>query len=185
MDRLLVERAGRGDEEAFAILARASGDRDGDRLPDPAGRWPGRGRRPGGPAQRLARPANLRDPDRFDAWLRRLLVNASYVEARHERRWSHNIRILPEATGPSGPDEMTSIATRDELDRAFRRVPADQRAVFVYRHYLGFSLNEIATELGLPLGTVKSRLHYATHSLRSALQDGRTTSGTPTSERSA
>ena len=57
------------------------------------------------------------------------------------------------------------MADRDALDRGFRRLPLDQRVVIVYRFYLGLSLDEIATELDVPLGTIKSRLHYATSAL--------------------
>jgi len=68
------------------------------------------------------------------------------------------------------------VIVRDTLDRGFRRLPPEQRAVFVFHHYLGLTLGEIAETLGVPLGTVKSRLHYATSSLRAALEaDARTT----------
>jgi RNA polymerase sigma-70 factor (ECF subfamily) len=69
---------------------------------------------------------------------------------------------------------------RDALDRGFRRLPTEQRAVFVFHHYLGWSLGEIADGLGIPLGTVKSRLHYATSTLRAALEaDARTPTSDP------
>jgi RNA polymerase sigma-70 factor (ECF subfamily) len=68
-----------------------------------------------------------------------------------------------------GPDDVLTVAHRDQLDRGFRRLPPEQRAVFVFHHYLGLSLPEIADQLGVPLGTVKSRMHYATAALRSAL----------------
>ena len=64
---------------------------------------------------------------------------------------------------------------RDTLDRGFRRLPPEQRAIFVFHHYLGLTLGEIADTLDVPLGTVKSRLHYATNALRAALEaDART-----------
>jgi RNA polymerase sigma-70 factor (ECF subfamily) len=111
----------------------------------------------------------LRDRDRFDAWLHRLLVNACYGEARRDRRWSSTIRVLPvEVAG--GPDDTLAVVQRDQLDRGFRRLPPEQRAVFVFHHWLGLSLPEIADQLGIPLGTVKSRLHYATSTLRAALE---------------
>ncbi len=186
MQRALVEQAARGDEDAFASLAAASADRlmaIAFRILRDVGR-----------AEDAVQQAllsawrelpNLRDPERFEAWLRRLLVNACYAEARRERRWSSNIRVLTLDDAPASADASTAIALRDEFERLFRRLPPDQRAVFVYRHYLGYDLAEIATELEVPLGTVKSRLHYATHALRSAMDADRRATSTKPSERSA
>jgi RNA polymerase sigma-70 factor, ECF subfamily len=111
----------------------------------------------------------LRDPDRFEAWLRRLLVHACYAEARRRRQWGGNVRVLP-ADGPAGPDDMLSVTDRDALDRGFRRLTIEQRAVFVLHHHVGLPLVEIAETLGIPPGTARSRLHYATRLLRSALE---------------
>jgi RNA polymerase sigma-70 factor (ECF subfamily) len=178
-----VDLARRGDEEAFADLARAVGDRlmaiayrilrDADRAEDAV-------------QQTLVTAwrelPTLRDDDRFDAWLRRILVNACYAEARRRRRWTNNIRVLP-ADGPTAPDDLATVLDRDRLDRGFRRLPPQQAAIFVLHHYVGLTLPEIAEELGVPLGTVKSRLHYATQALRSALDaDARTA---PSTERLA
>ena len=69
-------------------------------------------------------------------------------------------------------DEHLAISDRDELDHAFRRLPLDQRAVFVLHHYVGLPLVEIAETLGIPAGTARSRLHYATRALRSAFAAG-------------
>jgi RNA polymerase sigma-70 factor (ECF subfamily) len=63
-----------------------------------------------------------------------------------------------------------TVVERDQLERGFRRLPPEQRAVFVFHHYLGLTLIDIAAELGVPLGTVKSRLHYATNTLRAAIE---------------
>ena len=79
--------------------------------------------------------------------------------------------------GPATPDTTLTIETRDSLDRGFRRLPAEQRAVFVLHHYLGWSVGEIAENLGVPTETIRSRLRYATSTLRAALDaDARTTS---------
>ena len=76
------------------------------------------------------------------------------------------------------PDDALSVADRDELDRAFRRVPADQRAILVLQHYLDLGLPEIAELLQVPLGTVKSRSHAGRQALRAALEaDARPASG--------
>ena len=169
MHRALVDLAKRGDEEAFADLARAVGDRlmaiayrilrDVDRAEDAV-------------QQTLViawrELPSLRDDDRFDAWLRRLLVHACYAEARRQRRWAANIRVLP-ADESTGRDDLASVADRDQLERGFRRLSPEQAAIFVLHHYVGLTLPEVADELGVPLGTVKSRLHYATLALRAAL----------------
>src|SRR3954452_19245566 len=111
----------------------------------------------------------LRDPDRFEAWVRRLLVHACYAEARRPRQWAGNVRVLP-VDGPAGTDDLLSVADRDQLDRAFRRLTVEQRAVFVMHHHVGLPLVEIAETLGIPPGTARSRLHYATRLLRSAVE---------------
>jgi RNA polymerase sigma-70 factor (ECF subfamily) len=98
-----------------------------------------------------------------------LLVHACYAEARRRRSWTTNVRVLP-VDGPVGPDGLLSIVERDALDRAFRRVSIEQRAVFVLHHHLGLSLVEIAETLGIPAGTARSRLHYATRLLRAAIE---------------
>jgi len=170
VDLDLVEAARSGDREAFAILARTRGDRlfgiaqrilrDIDRAEDAVQQtlviaW-----------RELPR---LRDPDRFDAWITRLLVHSCYAEARRVRRHAANIRVLP-VDGPTAPDEMHSILDRDQLDRGFRRLPPEQRAVLVMRHYLGLEPGEIAEYLGIPEGTARSRLHYAHRAMRAALE---------------
>jgi RNA polymerase sigma-70 factor (ECF subfamily) len=166
----LVEQARRGDRDAFGILARTRGDRlfgianrilrDNERSEDAVQQtlviaW-----------RELPR---LRDPDRFDAWINRLLVHACYVEARRARQWSANIRALP-LDGPAAPDDMLAVADRDQLERGFRRLPADQRVILVLRHYLGLEPAEIADTLGIPVGTARSRLHYAHRAMRAALE---------------
>ena len=65
---------------------------------------------------------------------------------------------------------MLSVTDRDALDRAFRRLTLEQRAVFVLHHHVGLPLVEIADTLGIPAGTARSRLHYATRLLRSAIE---------------
>ena len=113
----------------------------------------------------------LRDPDRFQAWLRRILVRACYEEARRYRQWSSRIRVLP-ADGPDVPiqrDQTIGIAERDALEQAFTRLSLEHRAVVVLHHQVGLTLPEVAVVVGAPVGTVKSRLHYATTRLRAAI----------------
>jgi RNA polymerase sigma-70 factor, ECF subfamily len=169
VDPDLVERARRGDREAFAVLVHQVSDslyavafrilRDAGLAEDALQNalilaW-----------RQLPR---LRDADRFEAWIHRILVHACYDESQRARHWTANVRVLP-ADGPSTPDGTNAVADRDELERAFHRLPVDQRAVFVLHHYLGLPLVEIADLLEIPAGTARSRLHYATRGLRDAL----------------
>ena len=176
MQAALVERAQRGDKDAFAALATASVDRSYALayriLRDP----------------HLAQDATqqallnawqhlptLRDPDLFEAWLHRLIVRACYSEARRNRSWTASVRLIP-SDDDAAPDDAATLADRDELERGFRRLSAEQRAVVVLHHYLGYPLTEIAATLEIPVGTVRSRLHYATRQLRAALEaDARST----------
>jgi RNA polymerase sigma-70 factor (ECF subfamily) len=170
VDRDLVEQAQRGDREAFAILARTRGDtlfgiarrilRDVGLAEDAVQQalviaW-----------RELPR---LRDPDRFDAWLQRTLVHACYAEARRKRAWIGAITVLP-AEGPAGPDALASMIDRDEVERGFRRLPPDQRAILVLHHYLGLDSSEIGEVLDIPSGTARSRLHYAHRAMRALLE---------------
>ena len=118
----------------------------------------------------------LRESGRFEAWIHRILVHACYAEAQRASKWSANVVALP-MDGPATPDDTSSVVTRDLLDRGFSRLPTEQRAAFVLHHYLGWSVGEIAENLGVPSETIRSRLRYATSTLRAALDaDARTTS---------
>lgn len=112
----------------------------------------------------------LRDPARFDAWLHRLLVRACYRAAK--RRRSREITEIQAATHAAtvAPDAQRALAIRDQLERGFQRLSPEQRAVIVLHHYLGLSLVESADALGIPLGTMQSRLSRATQAMRAALE---------------
>ena len=168
--RELVERARDGDREAFGALVQVISDRsyalaarilrDGYLAEDAM---------QGALITAWRHLPGLRDPDRFEAWVRKLVVHACYAEARRRRTWAANVRVLP-VDGPAGPDGLLSIVDRDELERIFRRLPVEQRAVFVLHHHIGLPLTEIAETLGIPEGTARSRLHYATKALRAAVE---------------
>jgi RNA polymerase sigma-70 factor (ECF subfamily) len=112
----------------------------------------------------------VRDPDRFDAWLYRLVVRACYREARRTRHQGIvEIRLAPLA-GTNEPDAAGQAADRDQLERGFRRLSPEHRAVLVVHYYLGLTEVEAATVLGIPIGTVKSRLSRALQALRAALE---------------
>lgn len=169
----LVERAREGDESAFADLV----DLDGDRCYAIAWRILRDTERAQDAVQQALLLAwrelpRLRDPERFEVWLHRLVVNACYEEYRRYRRWTANVRTLP-VDGPAATDATVSIDERDALQRAFERLTPEHRAVVVLHHHAGHPLASIAEVLGVPVGTVKSRLHYATRLLREALAPDR------------
>jgi RNA polymerase sigma-70 factor (ECF subfamily) len=171
VDRDLVELARKGDREAFAYLVR----RVSDQLYAVAYRIlrdPGLAEDALQNALVLAwrRLPHLRDVDRFEAWIHRILVHACYDESARTREWRANVRVLP-VDGPAATDDTRLVADRDEIERAFRKIPTDQRAVFVLHHYLGLRFVEIAQLLEIPAGTGRSRLHYATRALRAVMTE--------------
>jgi RNA polymerase sigma-70 factor (ECF subfamily) len=110
----------------------------------------------------------LRDHDRFDAWLYRILVRCVYRVAGGERREADRRQRMRDDTA-NARDPSNDLANRDEIDRGFRSLKAEYRAVLVTHHYLGLSDDEAAEVLGVPAGTVKSRLHRATAAMRAAV----------------
>lgn len=171
--RTLVERAGKGDRDAFAVLARAAAARL-----DAAARLMLRDRE-------LARDAvqealirawrdlpGLRDPERFDAWLHRLIVNAAIDEARRQRRRVVQVAVSP-IDLPSSQDDIGRLIDRDELDRVLAELTPEHRALVVLHYYLGMPLPEAASSLGISLGAAKSRLHRAMGSMRQSFSGGR------------
>lgn len=169
MQRDLVERAQQGDHDAFAVLAGSAIDRldtaarlvlrDPERARDTV-------------QETLVRAwrdlPGLRDPDRFDAWLHRLLVRACYDELRRARRRPIEVELTP-IDHPSVADGASAMVQRDEIERAFRRLDVDQRVVVALHYYLDLPLSEVASALGVPVGTAKSRLHRGLAALRRSL----------------
>jgi len=164
--RELVGRAKRGDHDAFADLV----DPALARL-DAAARLILRD-------PELARDAvqealirawrdlpGLRDPARFDAWLRRLTVNACLDLARRRRRRAIEVELTP-IDSPASPDLSGALADRELIDVALRRLDPGHRAVVAMHYLLGMPLTEVAASLGIPIGTAKSRLHYALAAMR-------------------
>lgn len=163
-----VELAMSGDHDAFAALIGAATNRlyalaclilrDSDRAEDAT-------------QEAIVRAwrevPRLRDPERWDAWLRRLVVNACYDEGRRVRRRAEVSLI--NLGDRSTADASALTADRDRVDRAFRRLPLDQRTVLVLQHHFDLSHGEIAMTLGIPIGTVKSRIRYALAAMRAAL----------------
>ena len=112
----------------------------------------------------------LRDPDRLDAWLHRLLVRACSRQVRREqRRRVTEIELEPGSIRGGVADASRSLAERDELERAFRRLTPEQRVILALVFYADLPLADVAVVLGVPLGTVKSRLHRSMDALRAAL----------------
>ena len=174
MERELVEQAQHGSREAFAALVHGSIDRlyaiayrilrDADQADDAV-------------QQALIEAwddlPGLRHPDRFDAWSYRLVVRASYREARR-RGPTGQVRDIerlePADAGSEGADPMIRIVSRDEMERAFRALTPEHRAVLVLRFYVGLPVSDIAETLRIPLGTAASRLHYALRDLRAVCE---------------
>ncbi len=169
MDRDLVVRARAGDREAFARLAAASFTRI-DAVARLITRDPERAK--DAVQEALARAwrdlPGLRDPDRFDAWLRRLLVNACMDELRGTRRRTIEV-VLVDVHHPSVPDSSAIVSDRDALERAFRRLDPQQRSLVVLYYFDDLSLGEAASAVGIPQGTAKSRLARARDTLRATL----------------
>ena len=167
--RALVEQARGGDHDAFAELARSAVVRL-----DGAARLITRD-------HELARDAvqealvrawrdlsGLRDPDRFDAWLHRLTVNACLDLLRRRRRRAVEVELTWIHPAPT-VDLAALLADRELLDDALRRLDPEWRAVVVMHYYLGMPVPEAAAALGIPLGTAKSRLHRALQAMRATV----------------
>ena len=170
MERRLVERAMHGDEAAFDVIV----ERLGDQLHSVARRILRDPFLAEDATQRALLEAwrglpRLRDPDRFEAWTYRLVVNACHAEARHERRHRGTLRLLA-TDEPAVPDTASHLAAHEQLDHAFRRLGVEHRTVVVLIHYVGLSPAETAEAMGTPIGTVRSRLHYALRNLRAAVE---------------
>jgi RNA polymerase sigma-70 factor (ECF subfamily) len=164
----LVDRARHGDREAFGVLATGAVDRlyaiarlllrDTDLAEDAT-------------QDALVHAwrdlPKLRDPDRFDAWLRRILVRSCTDVSRRRRRWRTEISLLP--IEPTEPDSLAGLADRDQIERGLRHLNDAQRTILVLHFYAGLSPTEAAAALEIPVGTAKSRLHYAIEALRAAL----------------
>jgi RNA polymerase sigma-70 factor, ECF subfamily len=165
---VLVEQARRGDREAFSVLAGGAVDRlygiarlilrDAELAEDAT-------------QDALVRAwrdlPSLRDVERFDAWLYRLLIRACADIGRHRRRWRTEVSILRDE--PAEPDRTGELADRDHIERGLRRLNDAQRMILSLHFYLGLSVGEAAEALEIPVGTAKSRLHYAIEALRAAL----------------
>lgn len=172
MQDYLVERARDGDRIAFNELAPEVGDRlfavarrvlrDRDLAADVT-------------QQTLVNVwrelPTLRDVSRFEAWSYRLVLNACFDELRRRRRGQPHLSLLD--ADATTPDVQLSVADRDQLDRGFERLSPEHRAVIVLTYYLDYTAPEIGSILGLPVGTIRSRLHYARRAMRAALDADR------------
>jgi RNA polymerase sigma-70 factor (ECF subfamily) len=165
----LVERAQAGDREAFDELATAIYDRlyaIGRRI-----------LRDGYAAEDAVQEAlirgwrdlqSLRDPERFEAWMHRLLINACHDHGRRSRRFETEVTMIDfDKSDPA--DDYAGVADRDQLERGFLTLPIEHRAVIVLTHYVGLPAAEVGQILSIPTGTVYSRLHYGIRAMRTAM----------------
>jgi RNA polymerase sigma-70 factor, ECF subfamily len=175
--RALVERAKRGDHDAFAVLVRASVARL-----DAAARLILRDRELAGDAVQEAfirawrNLPGLRDPEAFEGWLHRLLVRSCIDAIRHRKARPVEVELLPMDGALGGPvvatgDHASDVVDRELIDDALRRLDPTWRAVVVLHFFLGMPLPEAARVLGIPLGTAKSRLHRSLGLMRLAIAD--------------
>jgi RNA polymerase sigma-70 factor (ECF subfamily) len=170
IDRSLVDRARAGDLDAFESIVRARMDAvyrlTAAILGDEADARDAAQETFVAAWRELPR---LRDPERFDAWLQRVAVNAARMtlRARTRRRIreipSSRIAALPETAAPTGRSDT------EVLDAALARLPIEQRTILVLHHLEGRPIGEIAAILEIPEGTAKSRLFHARRALGAAL----------------
>jgi RNA polymerase sigma factor (sigma-70 family) len=173
MHRELVERAKSGDADAFTQLVRASVPRlagvaglilrDPDRAKDAVqdalvAAWKDMGA--------------LRDPDAWDAWLRRLTIRACYRTAKRDRQRMHvEAAVIATEDSIRLPDPSTDIADRDWVLAELGRLDIDQRSVIALHYYLDLPMREVAQILGIPFGTAASRLHRGLEVMRVAMRE--------------
>lgn len=187
MQRDLVEQAKAGDLDAFAQLVKASAPRltgvaylilrDAHRAEDALQ-----------DALLLAwRDIRaLRDPDAWDAWLRRLTVNACYKAAGKERkRSSVELHVTPDPAIARTPDASADVAEREWVLAELGRLDLDRRTVLALHYYLDLSLSEVAEILAIPYGTVTSRLHRGLEQMRRSMRVSPTSETDLASERSS
>ena len=169
MDGALLERAKGGDRDAYSAVAFELSDRlfatahrilrdfdaAGDALQTTL-------------LQMWRDLPSLRDPERLEAWAFRILVRACQDQLRISRRRAARLQLLREDRVVE--DASANVADREQLNRAFGRLPVDQRAALVLQYYRGLTVTEIAGILQVPTGTVRSRIHYAKQALRSAIE---------------
>ena len=173
MQRDLVEQAARGDADAFTQLVRAAAPRlagvanlilrDPDRAKDAVqeafiAAWKDM--------------RALRDPDAWDAWLRRLTVRTCYRIAKKDRqRTQVEVGVIPAEDGVRVPDASADIADREWVLSELGRLDIDQRSVIALHYYLDLPEREVAEILDIPFGTAASRLHRGLENLRFAMRE--------------
>jgi len=165
----LVEAARSGDHAAFEVLASEAVDRlyavarlivgDAHRAEDAVQEaliraWQGL--------------PELREPERWNAWLHRLIVNACADQGRRAMRRPVEVRMVGQEAATR--DDVGMIGDHDQLERGLRRLKPEQRSAVVLHFYLGLSVPEVADALDVPVGTAKSRIHYAVGALRAAIE---------------
>ena len=185
--RDLVEQAMRGDADAFTQLVRAAAPRlngvanlilrDPDRAKDAVqeafiAAWKDM--------------RALRDPDAWDAWLRRLTVRTCYRLARKDRRRTEvEVGVIPTYHSVRIPDASADVADREWVVTELGRLDIDQRSVIALHYYLDLPMREVAEILDIPFGTAASRLHRGLENLRNAMREHPAADYPPATERSA
>jgi RNA polymerase sigma-70 factor (ECF subfamily) len=170
MDRELLVRARAGDREAFDLIVLAKGEpMFRTALAILGNEADARDATQETFISSWSRLGGLRDLDRFDAWLGRILINACRMQLRHRRR-VREVSVGDVAASLPLPSDRADSTESPEFDEAFDRLTVDQRALLVLHHMHGYGVREIAAWLGIPSGTVKWRLSRARGALRRELE---------------
>jgi RNA polymerase sigma-70 factor (ECF subfamily) len=163
-DPELIERYLNGDAAAFSALVR----RHEKRVYNLCYRMLGREEDARDAAQdafltALRKLSSFRGEAQFTTWLHRVTVNACYDVLRKKKREplleAPREEDAPEPPGPASPDHADSAVAAVDVQRALLRVPQEFRAVLVLHDVHDLAYEDIAESLGIPVGTVKSRLH--------------------------
>lgn len=111
----------------------------------------------------------LREPSRFGGWSYRILVRSCAAHLKATPRWLPEETVQPQVE-PRAADPFGAVEDRERLERAFRRLSVDHRAVVVMRVLLDMPQDEVAAALHISVGTVASRLSRALSALRAAIE---------------
>ena len=169
-ERVLVVRLQAGDEAAFVELAERYGPRlryylrkmlgDADGAEDALQEvW----------LDVFRGASRLADPVAFPAWIYRIARDRALRELR---RLSRTPRSLGEEEPAEAPSEEEEFSAEDaqRIHAALDELPPEQREVLVLRFLEAMSYEQIADIVGCPVGTIRSRIHYAKRALRRALE---------------
>ena len=124
-------------------------------------------------AQAWRKRRSLRESASFGAWFDRILVNVCRERLRQRAHGRVRLVAVELAEEPAVGDDSRGAGLRRDVGRALAMLDADHRIVVILRYWVDLTIDEIAVRVGIPAGTVKSRLHYALRTLRPSLEEVR------------